>query len=166
MQINATWIQIKDFADTNSLSIQYVDQVDRYIVIASNSIFFYSGELTKTTPDAIDFETNYKVAGNKFKAGKVEITALTSIKASQLTLSLVAQKIPAIPLASRKTVTIKVKLATGSFAYIGQSGITSSVGFIMLDGESIDIEIDASSDVYILASAVSAENIAYVLEIA
>ena len=64
MQVD--WVQLKSFVDDRSLSIQYVDLVTKYWLIAFDSSFSLETILMKDThiDEIAEFEANYKPVGN------------------------------------------------------------------------------------------------------
>lgn len=67
MLLNLDWASIKDFADTRSVVLQYVETNDQYYLVAIDGGLEANAVIKKKTPassDQTDFETNYKTAAN------------------------------------------------------------------------------------------------------
>lgn len=72
--MDISWESLKSFVDGKSLSVQWVDLGNQYLLAASDGPFILRSKLQKTTPansDQDDFETNYKDSGNKPPQTKV-----------------------------------------------------------------------------------------------
>lgn len=84
------------------------------------------------------------------------IKALTSIKATQQTIATTATQITTSPLASRRSISIKLKASATQKVYIGEtSGVTTSTGYELNAGDSVDIEVDGTSTIYAIADTSS-----------
>ncbi len=57
------WSELKNFIDTRSLDVHYVEFDDRYSVYAFDGLLSFYCDIKKDS--AVDFETNYKPNGNK-----------------------------------------------------------------------------------------------------
>jgi len=84
------------------------------------------------------------------------IKALTSIKATQQTIATTATQITSSPLASRKTISIKLKSSATQKVYIGEDNtVTISTGYELNAGDSVDIEVDGTSTIWAIADTSS-----------
>lgn len=78
-----SWSILKTFVDARALSIQWVDLVDSYHLIAVDGPIKLEYTLAKEQgSDLTDFETNYKVNGNK-SFSDIDGTPLQRVKASK-----------------------------------------------------------------------------------
>lgn len=67
--MEVSWTELKSFADSRKLSIQWIDLFNRYYLSAFDGYFALQCNLLKTAgDDQTDFENNYKNAGNKLLA--------------------------------------------------------------------------------------------------
>lgn len=67
MNITVDWTELKTFADSRSISVQFVEFDNRYTLSAFDGTFSLVSNLFKVTPrsaDQVDFEDNYKARGN------------------------------------------------------------------------------------------------------
>lgn len=60
-----------------------------------------------------------------------------------------------------KSVTVKAKKTNTGLIYVGASSVNSSTGFILSPGDSVSVDIDDLSDVYI-DSSVNGEGVSYI----
>lgn len=68
MVISVTWQEIKTTVDAKGLSVQWVELLNKYIIIAIDSTLSLKTEIEKDasdTTDLDDFEANYKAIGNQ-----------------------------------------------------------------------------------------------------
>jgi hypothetical protein len=74
--IKVNWIELKSFVVAKSLSIQFVELTDRYELGAGDGTFEVRCTLDKSptdTTDLYDFETNFKLNGNKSLLNTVKL---------------------------------------------------------------------------------------------
>lgn len=85
--MEVTWTIFKSFVSSRGLSIQWVDLNDTYWLKAFDNIFELSCKLYKLNEDSteiVDFETNFKSAGNKSITTQSTPFASKSIGAKKL----------------------------------------------------------------------------------
>lgn len=89
---------------------------------------------------------------------EVSINALSHLKATQQTIGTTAVQIAITSLTDRRTISLKASngLADTDFIYVGEdSSVTSSTGYELGKGDSVDLEVDDTSDVWVIGSAAS-----------
>lgn len=67
-QLLVTWAEMKSFADSRGVSLQWVDLNGVYYIVGIDGAFSLSTKIIKESPasaDQSDFETNYKDDGNR-----------------------------------------------------------------------------------------------------
>jgi hypothetical protein len=62
--IQVNWADIKVFADARDISIQWIETIKHYHLVAIDAGFSLSCKIKKGSDDAIDFEVAHKAAGN------------------------------------------------------------------------------------------------------
>lgn len=94
----------------------------------------------------------------------VDVQGLATFQTSQYTVGTSAIQLTVIPFASRTSVSIKVKGTTSDDGvYIGNSsGVTSSTGYALFDGDGLVLDLVGAQSIYAIGS--SAGQIVYVLE--
>jgi hypothetical protein len=105
--------------------------------------------------------------------GNVGIIPLASWQSSQWDVTASTVQIVTAPLTNRKTVSLKASCfvdGTGlsDIIYLGpSSGLTNANGYALRNGETIDLDLNATGTLYALTNAVrSPQNLLYVVEIA
>lgn len=82
--MQVAWGVFKEFVDSRSLSIQYVDIGDSYELKAFDSIFMLSSSLPKDGgSDVTEFENTYKALGNGPISQNMVLTDGNNVKANQ-----------------------------------------------------------------------------------
>lgn len=106
------------------------------------------------------------VGGNSTISGTVttNLNGLNSFQTSQYTVGTSAVQLTPSPLSGRSSLSIKVRLTTGAALYIGpSSGVTTSNGYILFNGDSIQMDITPAHQVWAIADTVG--QTAYVIEL-
>ncbi len=94
-----------------------------------------------------------------------DIAPLSTFQTSQYTVGLTAIQITPTPLANRNSVSLKVICSNQSIIYVGNSsGVTSSTGFPLFNGDSVQLDINGSQTIYAISSVAS--NTLFALELA
>lgn len=94
-----------------------------------------------------------------------DIAPLSTFQTSQYTVGLTAVQITPTPLVNRNSISIKVTCSSQSIIYIGNSSsVTSSTGFPLFNGDSVQIDINGSNSIYAISSVAS--NTLFALELA
>jgi hypothetical protein len=87
MQLGVVWSDLKAFASSRSLSIQYIQTADTYYLFAIDGSAELYSQISISSPandDQTDFETNFKAAGNKSPTAQV----VTQFEQKQYVLAL------------------------------------------------------------------------------
>ncbi len=94
-----------------------------------------------------------------------DIAGLTAFQTSQYTIGLTAIQITPTPLANRSSVSMKVVCNSNTIIYIGNSSaVTSSTGFPLFNGDSVQLDITGAQSIYAISNFAS--NTLFALEIA
>lgn len=113
---------------------------------------------------AIDSSGRPKVTINNFDVD-TPIKALTSIKNYQKTIATTATQVDSSPLSGRKTISVKLISSATQKVYIGSDNtVTTSTGYELNAGDSVDMEVDTTQAIWAIADT-SSQTIT-VLEIA
>ena len=106
VEMSKTWDELKTLVSIKSLRLQYeymTDNIERYVVWASENSDTYISKFTAASADGIDFEANYKIVSNlPIKTGEDEIIHELAIRDTDDHISSVSDNRGAIP----KTVVI------------------------------------------------------------
>jgi hypothetical protein len=85
----------------------------------------------------------------------VNIVGLVAWQVQQAAIALTSVQIATPALAGRKTISIKALAANTSTIYIGpNSGVTSSNGYELAAGDTIDMEIDNTNAIWCIGAAI------------
>lgn len=81
------------------------------------------------------------------------LKSLVTPRVTRTAITTTAAKVVATPQANRRSISIKAICATGTLVYIGfDSGVTAANGYPMTDNDTLDIELDATADIWAIAS--------------
>jgi hypothetical protein len=95
----------------------------------------------------------------------VDIEGLNSFQTSQYTVDITAVQLTPTPLANRSCISIKVKTTSSiDVVYVGNASVTSSTGFALFNGDSIQMDLTAAHSIYVIGT--SAGQTVYVMELA
>lgn len=84
----------------------------------------------------------------------VNIVGLVAWQVSQAAVSTTAAQIASPALAGRKTISIKALSGNSAPVYIGSTnGVTTATGYELAAGDSIDMEIDNTNSIYVVAGS-------------
>lgn len=106
------------------------------------------------------------ITGTSTVTGTVNasIEGLNAFQTSQYTIGTSAVQLTVTPLTNRSSMSMKAVCTTNNYIYIGNSsGVTTSTGYILFNGDSLQLDLTPAQAVYAIASA-AAQTI-YVLEI-
>lgn len=132
---------------------------------AGNPLTSTSGALnitgTVTVSGAVTSSGTSTVSGTV----STNLNGLAAFQTSQYTVGTSAVQLTVTPLTNRSSMSIKVKTAgSNDLVYIGgTSGVTSSTGYVLFNGDSLQLDITGSHSVYVIGSA-SGQTV-YVLEV-
>lgn len=95
----------------------------------------------------------------------VDQNGLANIKTTQYTVGTSAVQLTPTPLANRKSLSIKAHTTSSTeLVYIGNtSGVTTSTGYPLFDGDSIQIDLTDASNLYVIGTLAGQK--VYVLEL-
>jgi hypothetical protein len=122
--IEVSWDQLRSFVVSRNLSIQWLDINDNYYLRAYDGQFGLSALIPKTDPagdDQVDFETNFKDAGNKTPFNPV--TTQTELRDKTLKIFSASA-----PVESDGTVTLLVRIPGTAGSGDGR-WVQSGIGF-------------------------------------
>jgi hypothetical protein len=98
------------------------------------------------------------MSGTYIPLESISIKALTSIKATQQTITTSASQVAATPLTDRKTITVKASdslVVDTDYIYIGEDNtVTTSTGYQLGKGDSIDLEVDGTATIWAIGSRI------------
>lgn len=106
------------------------------------------------------------ITGTSTVTGTVNasIEGLNSFQTSQYTVGTSAVQLTVTPLTNRSSMSMKAVCTSNNYVYIGNSsGVTTSTGYILFNGDSLQLDLTPAHVVYAIASA--AAQTVYVLEI-
>ncbi len=134
----------------------------------ANTSFGVTGNVTVIQPtgsnlhvDVDNFPATQPITGTV----TADIAPLSTFQTSQYTIGLTAIQITPTPLANRSSISIKVICSSQSIIYVGNSsGVTSSTGFPLFNGDSVQLDINGSQTIYAISSVAS--NTLFALELA
>lgn len=80
--------------------------------------------------------------------------ALTAFQTSQYTIGTSAVQITPTPLSGRKSISLRASCTGSNAIYIGpSSGVTTGTGWVMYNGDTLQMDLDASHTVYAISNA-------------
>ncbi len=122
-----TWTELATFLTARSLSVQYVDSNDQYILAGIDGDVVATAIIYKTTPanaDQTDFETNYMPSGNAATNTRLPMFGQTTSSGSlPVVLSSNQSSIPVNSIGSGGTYTNK-SISTAAKACVSTSALT------------------------------------------
>lgn len=121
-----------------------------------------SGNSLTSTAGAL----NVNSSGTSTVSGTVSanINGLPTFQTSQYTVGTSAVQLTVTPLTNRSSMSIKVVTTSTNAIYVGNSsGVTTSTGYPLFNGDSLQLDLDPAQGVWVIASA--AAQLAYVMEI-
>lgn len=99
--------------------------------------------------------------------GQMGIKALTGFQVSQVAATITAVKVVSAGMTLRKSISIKARTsAAGQSWYIGHTSgaTTTTTGYILSDGEAIELDLDPTQDVWAICTSSNVANRLYILE--
>lgn len=136
-----------------------INQADDSIAIGSGTTLF-----TGTSVGGGHFALDVNSTGTSTVSGTVStnLNGLTTFQTSQYAVGTSAVQLTPTPLANRKSMSVKAILTGNNVVYVGNSsGVTSSTGYPLFNGDSVQLDITGSATVYAIATA-AAQTIAVV----
>lgn len=106
------------------------------------------------------------ITGSSTVTGTVNasIEGLNSFQTSQYTIGTSSVQLTSTPLTNRSSMSMKAVCTANNYVYIGNSsGVTTSTGYILFNGDSLQLDLTPAHVIYAIASAAS--QTVYVLEI-
>lgn len=106
------------------------------------------------------------ITGSSTVTGTVNanIEGLNAFQTSQYTVGTSSVQLTVTPLTNRSSMSMKAVCTTNNYIYIGNSsGVTTSTGYILFNGDSLQLDLTPAQAAYAIASA--AAQTLYVLEI-
>lgn len=103
-----------------------------------------------------DGSINVNSSGSSTVSGTVSanINGLATFQTSQYTVGTSAVLLTPTPLINRSSLSIKVITTSTNIIYIGNSsGVTSSTGYPLFNGDSIQLDLKQTQSIYAIASA-------------
>lgn len=114
----------------------------------------------------INPDGSINVSGTSTVTGTVDtnLNGLDNYKTTQYTVGTSAVQLTTSPLANRSSMNIKVVTTSNSEAvYIGNASVTTSTGFPLFNGDSIQLDLTPTSSIYAIGSAAGQK--VYVIEL-
>lgn len=156
-------IEIKDPDTGNTLHINADGSIDTNVVIsaASDSIKISDGVDTM----AVNADGSINVQGTVSGTVTTNESGLANIQTTQYTVGTSSVQLTPSPLANRKSISIKAHTTSVTeLVYIGNSsGVTTSTGYPLFDGDSLQIDLTAANNLYVIGTLAGQK--VYVLEI-
>jgi len=150
---------------TNTSTVTFAQPQEVVINAADDSIAI--ADKTATNFLAINSDGSINVAGSSIVSGTVSTNqnGLAAFQTSQYSVGTSAVQLTVTPLANRKSVAIKAKTTTNyEVVYIGTtSGVTTSTGYPLFNGDSIQLDLTGATTIYAIGS--SAGQLVYTLEL-
>lgn len=115
---------------------------------------------------AVNADGSINVLGTSTVTGTVNanINGLASFQTSQYTVGTSAVQITPTPLTGRSSLSLKATTTGGGVIYVGNSsGVTTSTGYPLFSGDSIQLDLTTAHSIYAIASV--AGQTVYALEI-
>lgn len=103
---------------------------------------------------AVNADGSINTSGTSTVTGTVNsnIVGLTNFQTSQYTIGTSAVQITPTPMAGRSSMSLKVKTVGGGIVYVGNSsGVTTSTGYALFNGDSLQLDLTAAHVVYAIS---------------
>lgn len=165
-QVSATISSIEISALDSDIAIK--DRITGYLLKINSDGSIDTNVVLDAASDSVsiaDATTGYKLKVNVDGSSDVNLNGLNNFKTTQYTVGTSAVQLTPSPLANRSSVSIKVKSnLTGDVCYIGPtSGVTTSTGYALFNGDSIQLDLTATNSIWIISNNPSQK--VYVLEL-
>jgi hypothetical protein len=98
------------------------------------------------------------ITGTSTVTGTVNanIEGLTSFQTSQYTVGTSAVQLAPTPLTNRSSLSVKAVLTGTNLVYVGNSNaVTSSTGYVLFNGDSLQLDLTPAQQIWAIASAAS-----------
>lgn len=115
---------------------------------------------------SVNVDGSLNVTGTSTVSGTVStnLNGLATFQTSQYTIGTSAVQLTVTPLTNRSSMSIKVVTTGNNAIYIGNSsGVTTSTGFPLFNGDAIQLDLKSTQVIYAISSA--AAQTAFVIEL-
>ncbi len=129
-----------------------INQADDSISIGDGTTLF-----TGTAVGGGHFALDVNSTGSSTVTGTVDtnVNGLSAFQTSQYTVGTSAVQLTPTPLTGRSSMSIKVIVTGNNIVYIGDSsGVTTSTGYPLFNGDSLQLDLTGADTVYAIATAV------------
>lgn len=110
---------------------------------------------------AVNADGSINTEGTAVVTGTVNtnLLGLAAFQTSQYTVGTSAVQLTVVPLTNRSSMSIKVVTTTSSdVVYVGNSAaVTTSTGYPLFNGDSVQLDLDATQTVYVIGSSAGQE---------
>lgn len=166
LNVNATVITsiedvaIKDPVSGHIMAVNADGSINTDVIIsaASDSVASWTKDGLGNPITSIGGALNVSTTGSSSVTGTVtnNEAALTAFQTSQYTIGTSSVQITPSPLSARKSISLRAVCTSSNAIYVGPtSGVTTSTGWIMYNGETLIMDLDSSHTIYAISNAAS-----------
>lgn len=129
-----------------------INQVDDSVAIGDGSLLFTGTTIGPSHGLDVNVLNSLSITGTT----NTNINGLATFQTSQYTVGTSAVQLTPTPLSGRSSMSIKVITTQNNIVYIGNSsGVTTSTGYPLFNGDSLQLDLTSAHVVYAIASAAS-----------